>query len=314
MSKVNAVICDSGISVRQLDYIKAIDIGMGWKDENGHGSQVAEVNSSLFDKVSISSIKILDSMKQCGLDIVFSALEVINDLDVDIVCLALAVDEDEISTLLLNDMKERLHKITKQGKIIVSSLHNKKNSSYPASLGNVIGVRMIEPHHKMDFYDSQKSIQCELQLESVICESKDGFYQPFKGNSNACAFFLGHICSTFLNYGKRLTYNELELIFNNQTINDLSFTNNKLSKSKHITYERLSEINLFVTQFIEEFFDGLNNGIILDNIKDIQSLNDMIHSLSNFGYKINKKTFLKFSDLKTIETLSNYLLLQGGDI
>lgn len=310
MSKVNALICDSGISISQKGHIKPIDIGLGWKDNNGHGSQIVNVNKSLFNKVSINSIKILDEKKQCGLDTLLSALDIIKETDVDIICLALAIEQEEINPKLLKEIEQRFIQITKQGKIVISALHNKKNNSYPASLNNVIGVRMVLPSTRTAFYTPSKKIQCELQVEPVICYSLDGIYKPFTGNSMASAFFFGHVCNILLDYQKRISFNQLEQILSNQTNADLSFNKIECRYDKN-EKEKLINIKNLVAQLVRSYFPDLNDNRIFERIKNIQLLNDFIHSLSRLDLKINNKTFLKFSDLETVDTLSNYLQLQG---
>ncbi|WDV46273.1 hypothetical protein PV797_00930 [Clostridiaceae bacterium M8S5] len=308
MYGLKVIICDSGIDTRFSDNIQTIDMGLGWKDEHGHGSQIAEINKSLLDYHCFTSIKLLNKNNECNLEMLLNVLDELNQIEFDIVCLALAIQDDDISGLLKNELNKKINNLLNSGKIIISALHNRKEKSYPASLKGVFGVRLIEPENEGICYDPTRDIQFEVPLEPIICQSLDNAYHSFSGNSMGAAVALAHVCKVLekqdISYFKK-SHKALKYVNNNILFGKVIDIGRSVCRNEMTIKEKIMVANNRI------FNDNSNH--ILNRMKDYDSLNNYITTLDELGLQINTNYYLRFSDLQNIESLTKYFLGQGID-
>ena len=82
-------------------------------------------------------IKVLDKYGRTNIQILEEALKSLIDKDIDIINLSLSVVKSE----MVGDLYKICEELNKKGKILVCSLANGFNESYPAVFDNVIGVK-----------------------------------------------------------------------------------------------------------------------------------------------------------------------------
>lgn len=177
--KIDILICDSGMTSWQKEYAFNLS-GFFYKDKNGHGTQMIEVMHEINPNAKIGSIKVLNKYKECQLKKMLWGLMECEKYDAKIIVLALAFETNQEVYVL----KEIINELVKQGKIIVCSVKNGLETSYPAKYENVIGVR--REHYTI--FDENSEIQLKLNLENVICLDNKGTKKIFSGNSMAVAY------------------------------------------------------------------------------------------------------------------------------
>lgn len=297
MNKPRVIVCDSGVAPRYRDCVQCVDVGCGWQDGHGHGSQIVGLRDCFGVELDLISIKVLDQKNMCDVSTLITALEVINELEADIVCLALAIDINEIS----DELRAVFHNIRRTGKILISALQNRKDSSYPAALNDVIGVCMTQ-ESLSSFYDKSKAIQCKLPIEPIILESLDGRYQVFRGNSLACALFTYHVACCMVNSSDKCSFSEMETILSTQSVNDLLF------HEWFCDPELQNDINtcLEVTEKLEQCLTSVHHSI-LGSQKNFETF---LSSVINKGLCINTKSFLRMKHIENIDLLAAYLIQQ----
>lgn len=299
------IICDSGVSSSQMNYIQPIDIGYGIYDTNGHGSELTRLIHIINSDLNILSIKILDE-NNCGtLEGLISALRECLKHDVCVICLALSL-ESEIEDN--KELREVVNELESKGKVIVAALHNGNEYSVPAGFHNVIGVKSGERFSLLSaFYDKDKKIQCTIPLETFFGESVDGRYEKLRGNSVACALFAEHV-ATIIAQIKQSNLHVLEAIFEKQLVSDLKYFG--FFDSYHLVSDLSGEIIKSINVVNELCNINSENGDILININSMQKLSFYLQNLKRIELEINKRTFLRRNDLENVKTLADYFLIQ----
>jgi len=260
------VICDSGLSENLLKKAHSIDIGCGINDENGHGSALTEIILKYGMSPDVTSIKILDRNCQTTLEFLYNALEKCTKINADIICLALSLDS-EANIPELHDVIEYLHK---QGKIIVSSLHNRAERSYPAIYSEVIGVRNTCFHdEEYPFFNIYSDIQCSFSAKPVIYGSLNENYSWITGSSLATGILVSHISSLFTTQGK-YSFDNLCKILSTQSTDDITMLSEQSARL---------------------------NSLHDSNTEDFRQLSEQ---LQDYGFKDNKPLYDQTNDLNII--------------
>lgn len=130
------VIIDSGINRRILGKNSLNHKNKASKDEFGHGTACAMVIKSICPDVEFISIPILDKEGFSNSDNLEKALTYCLDIHCHIINLSLAILDNED-----NKIEELCTKLSKQNKVIISSVRNNFIDSKPAKYSSVIGVR-----------------------------------------------------------------------------------------------------------------------------------------------------------------------------
>lgn len=243
-----------GISFEPDD--KYILISDDYEDDNGHGTACASIIKKEFKDVEIFAIKVLNKDGKSNIQILEEALKYLLDKDIKIINLSLSVIESEG----VEDLKIICDKLTSQGKIIVCSLANGYEESFPAIFENVIGVKgfILEDENSF-WYNKNKNIQCIMDNNPYMNCYINNSYRLFgKCNSQASAKLTGKVAKFLFEYGDMTFYeisNKLELLCRKS-----DWCNKDLIKSKRFPnfkdisfldeYNILNEISKILVNFL----------------------------------------------------------------
>lgn len=243
-----------GISFEPDD--KYILISDDYEDDNGHGTACASIIKKEFKDVEIFAIKVLNKDGKSNIQILEEALKYLLDKDIKIINLSLSVIESEG----VEDLKIICDKLTLQGKIIVCSLANGYEESFPAIFENVIGVKgfILEDENSF-WYNKNKNIQCVMDNNPYMNCYINNSYRLFgKCNSQASAKLTGKVAKFLFEYGDMTFYeinNKLELLCRKS-----DWCNKDLIKSKRFPnfkdisfldeYNILNEISKILVNFL----------------------------------------------------------------
>ena len=158
-------------------------------DDNGHGSACAHMIRAVAPNAKIYVIKILDDNLEADYNLFEAALDHCLGLEYHIINLSLSMTDGGGMDYKLNDLCDKLRK---QGKIIVSSVCNGCQKSYPAAYSSVIGVRGCCFDEMGEYwYNSRNEIQCIADISPFFTSRSINKYFMFSGNSKACALLSG---------------------------------------------------------------------------------------------------------------------------
>lgn len=283
---MNIAIIDSGINIKNQKVAHAILEGISissgnessdYMDSNGHGTYCAEIITRICPKAKLIIVKILNRNNQGSSECLLRALEYLEDKDVDIINMSLSTYH--------NDFREKLQKkcdiLHARGVVLVSSLANHAQSSYPAIFSSVLGVRGELFLGERDYiYSPHQSIQCIASSVPVLVDDIDGKYSFFGGNSKATAIVTGIL-------GELLSRNNKK-----KDINTLIATNSDCIKNKNldISLDIDKKINLPEALYKEAGFKKLIN--IVKNCLDISENDENLlfeNSLLNPIFHATKK-------------------------
>lgn len=204
--KIKVAIVDTGID-KEHDYLKAniiggialeskddyIIISENYKDENGHGTSCASIIKNEFENVELFVVKALDKQGKTNIQVLEEALKYLLSVDVKIINLSLSVMESE----LVQDLYKVCEELKNQGKIIICSVANDEEYSYPAKFDNVIGVRgFILENDNAFWYNKDYDIECIMDNNSYLtCDISNSYKLFGKCNSQAAAKLTGKIAN-----------------------------------------------------------------------------------------------------------------------
>lgn len=239
--KVKIAILDTGID-RSHEYLKDNIIGgigfnyddkyilrtNNYDDDNGHGTACASVIKNEFLDVELFIVKILDKQGKANIQILEEALKYILNTNIRLINLSLSVMRSENVAGLYKVCEE----LTKKGKIIVSSLANGFEESYPAIFDNVIGVKgFILEDENTFWYNRNENIQCIIDNNPYLSCHINNSYKLFgKCNSQATAKFTGKIAEILSNepdISLIELHGKLEILARNNNWTDLDFKKSK---------------------------------------------------------------------------------------
>ncbi|KEI79959.1 serine protease [Clostridium botulinum] len=212
------VIIDSGINRRILgnnsfnkNSLNRKDKAL--KDEFGHGTACAMVIKSICPDVEFISIPILDKEGFSNSDNLEKALTYCLDIHCHIINLSLAILDNED-----NKIEELCTKLSKQNKVIISSVRNNFIDSKPAKYSSVIGVRgggfsSIDKY----WFNSNYEIQLITDMTPVFTDPQLNRHFIFSGNSKATAVATGLIAK-IINEKKQVNIEDILLTLSKNTI------------------------------------------------------------------------------------------------
>lgn len=185
------------------DYIFTSD---NYNDDNGHGTACASTIKKEFNKVDFFVMKVMDKNGKSNIQILEEALKYLIDTDISIINLSLSV----INSDKVDDLYKICEELKKEGKIIVSSVANGYDESYPAIFDNVIGVKgfILEDENSFWFNKSQ-SVQCIADNNPYLrCDIRNSYKLFGKCNSQATAKVSG-IIANILSNNPGISFDEL---------------------------------------------------------------------------------------------------------
>lgn len=239
--KIVVAIVDSGIDTSIFDnidnnfaggicfeYIQSGDIVLEKQsitDDNGHGTMCASTIKRISPLVSLFIIKILDKNKETNSKALLKALEYLKSIECDVINLSLAAKGSKISSEIERHCDELRH----QGKILICSLCNNMETSYPASLKSVIGVNGSLLCNDFEYwYNKYYQIQAVSDITPVMTKTIGMQYELFGGNSKATAVFTGIVANCLskgiINYHDYLELNSMKKYWDINDINKDIYT------------------------------------------------------------------------------------------
>lgn len=197
---MKVAILDTGINSKHNQLCDSIVGGCSvfdnqnrFEDDNGHGSLCASVIKKEDPKVKFWVIKVLDDNNCTNLPKLERALEMLIDLPIRLIHMSLSV----LNTGDLNRLHEICKILKKQGKIMVCSLMNGMQESFPACFSEVIGVQgFILESSQAFWFCPEKKISCIADSNPYLHAELEQRYLLFgKNNSFAAAKMTGIIAS-----------------------------------------------------------------------------------------------------------------------
>lgn len=310
MEKMTVAILDSGINYKDSffkPYIKEGksfigDDATNYIDENGHGSMCAAAIIKENPCVNLYIGKILDEHNLSNLKILEDSLEsLLGQKDVSIISLSLTL----VSKRKERKLQEICEELCKQGKIIICTLANGREKSYPAISSHVIGVRgFILESENTYWFNRKRKIQAVTDVNPYLLRNNRESFQLFgKCNSYATAKFTG-IVSRIMQERDITIRKELEVVLEESAMRN-RWTRWDLKESKRFPcFEAniTSDSNL-VGKIVEIVSDYLN-------IEEPSLL--YIHNLFDSHIGLNYST--AFYLLKEIEKEFNIHILDYSNI
>lgn len=315
-NKVKIAILDTGVD-KNHEYLKNnimggvsfkcdgkyILVSDDYEDDNGHGTSCASIIKKEFNDVEIFSMKVLDKYGKANIQILEEALKYLLNTDIKVINLSLSVIESGV----VKDLKKICNKLTSKGKIIVCSLANGYEESYPAIFENVIGVKgfILEDENSF-WYNQNKNIQCIIDNNSYMSCNINNSYKLFgKCNSQAAAKLTGKVAKLLFEYGDMTFYelnNKLELLARKKY-----WTSKDLEQSKRYpTFkgELYSDEDYLFKEVLQVLLDFLDFNI--DDIYIYSLFNENIGLNDNNCFELIKILESKFSISLDYITISRY--------
>ncbi|WP_195948289.1 S8 family serine peptidase [Paraclostridium bifermentans] len=274
-NKVKVAIVDTGIDKNNI-YLKDNIIGgvafeckdnyiilsENYNDENGHGTSCASIIKKEYENVEIFVVKVLDRFGNTNIQVLEESLKYLLKKDIQVISLSLSVVGSEIA----EDLYKVCEELSKQGKIIVSSVYNGSKSSYPAKFDNVIGVKgfILEDENSI-WYNESYDIQCVLDNNPYLCCDLNNRYRLFgRCNSQAAAKLAGKI-SKIISKNQKISFKDL-----NKTLEDYAnknyWTEDDIKVNKR--YPKVKTDNVYkYSNLIDEIVDEINDVLPLVNDK-----------------------------------------------
>ena len=168
-----------------------------YSDEVGHGTQVCSIIKRYCSNALFYIIKIYGYEQKTSSLLLLQALEHLLDKDVDFVNLSLAVN----SKTNIVDISRILDKLSKQGKIIISSVKNRSSQSFPANYSSCYGVLGVNDIREGDYlFDESCTVQIRSNGTPEYVETLNAKFEWFYGNSKAAACMTGQMASLMQMY------------------------------------------------------------------------------------------------------------------
>lgn len=316
---MEVILIDSGISHRLLnqsaggmkitfdngDFTYSKDI----IDKNGHGTYCAEVMLHICKNISFYVIKIVGRNGYTSSSLLYKALEACKNVDARIICMSLSVigekNHEKISKIIkeLRDME----------KIVCVSVENGKESSFPANLNEVIGVKG-KIFYNTFYYIFEKKDNNIVYFDSTpaLMTHPDGAYKFFYGNSKANAVCAG-IIAKILNENHSISVRQcFDILLKGAKTDFPPLTTNGMSFF-------LEEIDMEDAELFRKLvyqFNGNNIGLVRNYLTPVLSKNTGINMDNVICFlQLIEKTLkleidyskLSFSDIFYLGNLVNYL-------
>ncbi|QUL56260.1 S8 family serine peptidase [Paenibacillus tritici] len=162
-------------------------------DNNGHGTACGLAVCKVSPKTKLHVIKLLNDNIQSSFVKLIEALQFCDKLEPRIINLSLAtLDARDISKI--TSLENVCEKLTRNGKIIVSSVYNGCTTSWPARFNSVIGVRgAILKNDSEYWFNKENEVQCIASMVPIFTSRILNENCYFGGNSKSAAIITGLI-------------------------------------------------------------------------------------------------------------------------
>lgn len=269
------------------------------KDDNGHGTKCIHVINGISSNSLIYVVKIIDESSKCSSFLLLEALKYLLYRNIDIVNISLSVN----GCLYINQIDEIIESLNSQGKIIVVSVENGKETSYPANNKNTVGVKGRLMKENKIVCERQKEIQVIANSMPVLCLGLGGQYEWFGGNSKAAALVSAQISNFITQYGR---HNLDKMINTLAEKSDNSMSDFPISTSKFILSENETKLmNLLMPVFSKYMcsYTVKSEDIIYELAFDMEYSSKLLDECEKkIGSLVNRNK-IKFFDFYNIESL-----------
>ncbi|WP_024833340.1 S8 family serine peptidase [Ruminiclostridium josui] len=221
--QLKVAVIDSGIDINNINLEENIIDGIAfeydtqkgkvnksdnYQDENGHGTSCASIIKREVPDVGMFIIKILDKNNMTNSKALIAALKYLLEMDIRLINLSVATTRE----LYQEELKKVCDELYGQGKILVCSLENKSDSSYPAVFDHVIGVRGRDFNGNGDYwYNRNYRIQCVADSIPVLVPKINNLFGLFGKNSKATPLMTGKIARILFDK-PNIDFKELQLL------------------------------------------------------------------------------------------------------
>jgi hypothetical protein len=221
--QLKVAIIDSGIDTNNTDIKENVIGGIAYEydtkknevnksdnyqDKSGHGTSCSAIIKREVPDIGMFIMKILDKNSMTHSKALIAALKCLLDSDIRLVNLSVATSRD----LYQEELKKVCNELYNQGKIIVCSLENRSDSSYPAVFDQVIGIRGRNFNGSGDYwYNRSYNIQCVADDIPVLAPTINNSYALFGKNSKATPLITGRIARILINKSN-ISFKELQLV------------------------------------------------------------------------------------------------------
>ena len=207
MRKPVVAIIDSGISIKfgyRDDVIggvvyctdeSSVFMTDEFEDNNGHGTQCSYVIKKYCPEALIYIVKILDDEGRGSSLLLLLALKHLYDVDADIINVSLSISD----TQYMEEISETIRVLHAQGKTVVVSVPNGKETGMPASFKGCFGVKSSDNCEGL-IYDPSAPVQITVRAFPEFAESADGTFGWFGGNSCSAAIISGTLAGVLKKY------------------------------------------------------------------------------------------------------------------
>lgn len=298
MKKIKIAVIDTGVDIHDDEIkdniifdrnLQVDDFETKYKnieDLNSHGTFCAKTILYTCKDVLIYPIKIFDEYGKTNSSNLVRVLEKILNTDIDII----NISASSINCPVEKELEIICKKLYNQGKIIISSNHNKKinKNSIPTKFNTVIGVKGISEIYKDTeyIYNSKDEIQIYANSKDRLLKFKDTVTH-FGKNSRAAAVFSGLIAKMIIENGYKT--NNIEEIINKNSLNIKEISYSPRLQNVDFDSDRNEIAQNLVTLINDKFavrkidLDFLKQYSLLNNFSDIG-----IHNVYEFLIKINE--------------------------
>ncbi|CEK39959.1 S8 family serine peptidase [Paraclostridium sordellii] len=299
MKKIKIAVIDTGVDIHDDEIkdniifdrnLQVDDFETKYKnieDLNSHGTFCAKTILYTCKDVLIYPIKIFDEYGKTSSSYLIRVLEKILNTDIDII----NISASSINCPVEKELEIICEKLYNQGKIIISSHHNKKinENSTPTKFNTVIGVKGINEIYKDTeyIYNPNDEIQIYGNSKDRLLKFKDTVTH-FGKNSRAAAVFSGLIAKMIIENGYKT--NNIEEVINKNSLNIKEISYSPRLQNVDFDSNRNEVAQKLVTLINDEFavrkidLDFLKEYSLLNNFSDIG-----IHNVYEFLIKINEE-------------------------
>lgn len=214
-------VIDTGISA-DVSYRESIIGGVSFFIENhtiymdteyddriGHGTCVCSMIRRRCPNATFYIVKIYENMLITSSFLLLQALEHLLEIPVNFINLSLSVN----SNLNTEQIRDVLYRLYKQGKIVIVSVKNRMEESFPANCEFCYGVKGVSDlNENAYFYQKQDNIQLKTNGSPEYVESINGRKEWFYGNSKAAAGASGLLAEIYSKYSKIAPMNSMDLM------------------------------------------------------------------------------------------------------
>ncbi|EPZ61843.1 S8 family serine peptidase [Paraclostridium sordellii] len=284
MKKIKIAVIDTGVDIHDDEIkdniifdrnLQVDDFETKYKnieDLNSHGTFCAKTILYTCKDVLIYPIKIFDEYGKTSSSYLIRVLEKILNTDIDII----NISASSINCPVEKELEIICEKLYNQGKIIISSHHNKKinENSTPTKFNTVIGVKGINEIYKDTeyIYNPNDEIQIYGNSKDRLLKFKDTVTH-FGKNSRAAAVFSGLIAKMIIENGYKT--NNIEEVINKNSLNIKEISYSPRLQNVDFDSNRNEVAQKLVTLINDEFavrkidLDFLKEYSLLNNFSDI---------------------------------------------